>query len=102
MSVSISPGNPGVVYDPRLRAAQSYMAAVEADLKNQSKDFGLNIPGNREIYESKYKPLPGNLFTPDGQPNPELNGFSGVARNVGPYRGFSGVIGVLGGVRRIG
>jgi len=102
MAATINPTNPGVVYDPRTKAAQGYLAAVQADLQAQTKDFGLNIPGNREIYESKYKPLPGNLFTPEGQANPELNGFQGMARNVGPYRGLSGVIGVLGGVRRIG
>jgi hypothetical protein len=102
MAASISPTNPGVIYDPRARAAQGYLDAVQADLQSQTKDFGLNIQGNREIYDSKYKPLPGNLFTPDGQPNPELQGFQGQAKSVGPFKGFSGVIGVLGGVRRIG
>lgn len=97
MSVSLSPSNPGVIYDPRFRAAQTYLAAVEADLKAQTKDFGLNIPGNRELYEQKYQPLPSNLFTPEGQPNPEAHGFS-----PGRRFGFTGVMGTLGGVRRIG
>lgn len=97
MAVSLSPSNPGVIYDPRLGAAQSYLAAVEADLKDQTKGFGLSVPGNREIYDSKYKPLPDNLFTPDGRPNPAANGFA-----PGRTMGFAGVIGTLGGVRRIG
>lgn len=102
MAGSISPSNPGVIYDPRMRAAQEYLEAVQKDLNAQTKDFGMNIPGNREIYEQRWKPMPGNLFTPDGKANPDLNGFQGMAKNVGPHRGLSGVIGVLGGVRRIG
>lgn len=94
MATVISPTNPGVVYDPRMRARSHYLEAVQRDLDVQTKDFN---PTGDKVGKDLWKPMPDNLFTPDGKPNPALRGFS-----PGRTLGFGGFIGVLGGVRRIG
>jgi hypothetical protein len=96
MAVVISPTTPGPITDPRRRATEQYLEAVQKDLDKQTKEWGMNIDANRRMYNERWKPLPADLFV-NGQPNPGLKGFS-------PNRDFkfTGVIGTLGGVRQIG
>jgi hypothetical protein len=96
MAVAISPTSPGPITDPRRRATEQYLSAVQNDLNQQTKDWGMNIDANRRMYNERWKPMPADLFV-NGQPNPKLRGFS-----PGSEFKFTGFVGALGGVRRIG
>lgn len=62
----LSPTNPGVVYDPRYKAAMNWTQAVEKDLKAQAKKLGIG-----KYKAGNPKPIPKNL--PHGMlPAPRL------------------------------
>lgn len=90
MAVSISPGNPGAIYDPRLRATENWMKALQADLDAQAKERGVAL-GNKPV--GNWMPIKRDVQ--DYNKNPH-----------GWYppreRAFTGVVGTFGGVRRIG
>ncbi len=62
MSVAITPGNPGPISDPRLRAMHNWLGAVQKDLNQQSNDLMSNVP-NKKLVGSP-TPVSKELFKP--------------------------------------
>ena len=89
MAVSISPGNPGPIGDPRLLETNNYLKALQSDLDEQAKEFragmehvprgsGNMVPVDREIFNPEKYPkgfMPGKRL-----PAGNIGTFGGVVR----------------------
>ena len=91
MAVVVSPTNPGVVYDPRLKAKTNYMEALQQDLASQAKE--LFAPENMVNQIGNWMPIDKEIFDPTKYPR----GFM-----PGKKVGFSGLVGTTNGVRSKG
>jgi hypothetical protein len=65
MAVVLSPTNPGPIYDPRLAAQQSWLQAVQSDLKSMERELS-NIPGKAPL--GMPSPVDKNIFNPAKYP----------------------------------
>jgi hypothetical protein len=66
MATVLSPGNPGPIYDPRLKAQQNWLDAVQSDLKSMERELS-NIPGRSPI--GTPSPVSSSIFNPTAHPH---------------------------------
>jgi hypothetical protein len=90
MATVVTASNPGLVYDPRFKAAMNWVNAVQKDLDAQARDIGGPAPENKGNAIGSWKPVDKEIFNPQKYPRGFMPG--------GKLPFFQGAF----GVRRIG